>query len=94
MTIIFSMMKEPMALVMPPFKDLPLVDLVYRRVFTALDVPTVVTIVLGFSCLFTTIVIVLRHSHVLFMFSSELLCSLPFSRPFYMHHSFQCCRPF
>ena len=44
-------MGEPMALVVPPLKDLPLLDLGYRRVFAALDVPTVVTIVLGFLCL-------------------------------------------
>lgn len=47
----FSTMNEPMALVMPPLKDLPLVDLSYQRLFAALDVPTVVTIVLGFLCL-------------------------------------------
>lgn len=47
----FSTMKEPMALLMPPLKDLPLVDLEYQRIFAALDVPTVVTIVLGFLCL-------------------------------------------
>jgi hypothetical protein len=47
----FSTMNEPMALVMPPLKDLPLVDLSYARLFSALDVPTVVTIVLGFLCL-------------------------------------------
>ena len=47
----FSTMNEPMALFMPPLKDLPLVDLSYRRLFAALDVPTVVTIVLGLLCL-------------------------------------------
>jgi hypothetical protein len=47
----FSTMNEPMALVLPPLKDLPLVDLSYARLFGALDVPTVVTIVLGFLCL-------------------------------------------
>ena len=40
-----------MALVMPPLKDLPLLDLSYKMLFSALDVPTVVTIVLGFLCL-------------------------------------------
>ena len=44
----FSTMNEPMALVTPPLKDFPLVDLSYARLFGALDVPTVVTIVLGF----------------------------------------------
>jgi hypothetical protein len=47
----FSTMNEPMALWLPPLKDLPLVDLSYQRLFAALDVPTVVTIVLGFLCL-------------------------------------------
>jgi hypothetical protein len=46
-----STMREPMALVMPPLKDLPLLDLSYKMLFSALDVPTVVTIVLGFLCL-------------------------------------------
>jgi hypothetical protein len=46
-----STMREPMALLMPPLKDLPLIDLSYRMLFSALDVPTVVTIVLGFLCL-------------------------------------------
>ena len=46
-----STMNEPMALLMPPLKDLPLVDLTYQMLFSALDVPTVVTIVLGFLCL-------------------------------------------
>ena len=47
----FSTMNEPMALSTPPLKDLPLVDLTYERLFAALDVPTVVTVVLGFLCL-------------------------------------------
>ena len=47
----FSTIDTPMALVMPPLKDFPLVDLSYSRLFAALDVPTVVTIVLGFLCL-------------------------------------------
>jgi hypothetical protein len=46
-----STMNEPLALVSPPLKDLPLVDLSYQRLFSALDVPTVVTVVLGFLCL-------------------------------------------
>jgi hypothetical protein len=46
-----STMREPMALLMPPLKDLPLLDLSYKMLFSALDVPTVVTIVLGFLCL-------------------------------------------
>ena len=51
MLVPLSTMKEPMALITPPLKDLPLVDLHYHRLFAALDVPTVVTIVLGFLCL-------------------------------------------
>lgn len=50
-----STMNDPMALVMPPLKDLPLLDLSYQRLFAALDVPTVVTIVLGFLCLETKV---------------------------------------
>ena len=46
-----STMREPMALITPPLKDLPLLDLSYKMLFSALDVPTVVTIVLGFLCL-------------------------------------------
>lgn len=46
-----STMREPMALLMPPLKDLPLLDLSYTMLFSALDVPTVATIVLGFLCL-------------------------------------------
>lgn len=47
----FSTMNEPLALFMPPLKDFPLLDLSYQILFAALDVPTVVTIVLGFLCL-------------------------------------------
>lgn len=43
--------REPMAFLMPPLKDFPLLDLSYKMLFSALDVPTVVTIVLGFLCL-------------------------------------------
>lgn len=42
---------SPMVLGLPPVKDLPIVDLPFRRLFSCLDVPTVVTIVLGFLAL-------------------------------------------
>jgi hypothetical protein len=41
----------PMMLWSPPAKDLPLVDLPYERLVSCLDVPTIVTIVLGFLAL-------------------------------------------
>lgn len=41
----------PMVLSFPPAKDLPLVDLPYHRLLACLDVPTIVTIVLGFLVL-------------------------------------------
>lgn len=41
----------PMLLSMPPTKDLPLLDLPFQRLFACLDVPSVVTIVLGFLAL-------------------------------------------
>ena len=41
----------PMVLSMPPTKDLPLLDLPFHRLFSCLDVPTVVTIVIGFLAL-------------------------------------------
>ena len=46
-----STFSEPMVLEMPPQKDLPLVDLPYQRLFACLDVPMVVTIVMGFLAL-------------------------------------------
>ena len=42
---------SPMVLGLPPVKDLPIVDLPFRRLLSCLDVPTVVTIVLGFLAL-------------------------------------------
>jgi hypothetical protein len=41
----------PMLLTCPPQKDLPLVDLPFERLVSCLDVPTIVTIVLGFLAL-------------------------------------------
>eukprot|EP00986_Skeletonema_menzelii_P013803 scaffold8428_cov151-Skeletonema_menzelii.AAC.1 len=72
-----STMNEPMALVLPPLKDLPLVDLSYQRLFSALDVPTVVTVVLGFLCLEKKVILIsTRQSLVLDC--CELLKSLVF----------------
>jgi len=73
----FSTMNEPMALVMPPLKDLPLVDLSYRRMFAALDVPTVVTIVLGFLCLEKKVILISTRQALL-LDCCELLKSLLF----------------
>ena len=44
-------LNTPMVLAMPPAKDLPLLDLPFQRMFACLDVPTVVTLVLGFLAL-------------------------------------------
>lgn len=41
----------PMVLSMPPTKDLPLLDLSFKTLFSCLDVPTVVTIVLALLAL-------------------------------------------
>ncbi len=41
----------PMMLWSPPTKDLPLVDLPYERLVSCLDIPTIVTVVLGFLAL-------------------------------------------
>lgn len=41
----------PMVLSMPPAKDFPLVDLPFQRLLACLDVPTIITIVLGFLAL-------------------------------------------
>jgi hypothetical protein len=42
---------EPMVLCSPPLKDLPVVDLPFERLVSCLDVPTIVTVVLGFLAL-------------------------------------------
>ena len=42
---------EPMVLSSPPLKDLPVVDLPFERLVSCLDVPTIVTVVLGFLAL-------------------------------------------
>ena len=73
----FSTMNDPMALIMPPLKDLPLVDLSYSRLFAALDVPTVVTIVLGFLCLERKVILISTRQTLL-LDCCELLKSLLF----------------
>jgi len=47
----------PMAMWLPPAKDLPLLDLPFKRLFSCLDVPTVVTIMLGFLALERKVII-------------------------------------
>jgi uncharacterized membrane protein YgcG len=44
-------LNAPMILFAPPLKDLPLVDLPFERLMACLDIPTIVTIVLGFLAL-------------------------------------------
>lgn len=44
-------LNAPMVLALPPMKDLPLVDLPFERLVACLDVPTIVTVVLGFLAL-------------------------------------------
>ena len=41
----------PMVLSMPPAKDFPLLDLPFQSLLACLDVPTIVTVVLGFLAL-------------------------------------------
>jgi len=66
-----------MVLSFPPTKDLPLVDLPYHRLLACLDVPTIVTIVLGFLALERKLIIMsTRPSLVLDV--CELLKSLLF----------------
>ena len=72
-----STMNEPMALVSPPLKDLPLLDLSYQRLFSALDVPTVVTVVLGFLCLEKKVILISTRKSLV-LDCCELLKSLVF----------------
>ena len=44
-------LNAPMVLSAPPLKDLPVVDLPFERLMACLDIPTIVTIVLGFLAL-------------------------------------------
>ena len=44
-------LNQPMVLSLPPLKDFPMVDLPYHRLVACLDIPTIVTLVLGFVAL-------------------------------------------
>lgn len=67
----------PMVLWSPPPKDLPVVDLPFERLVSCLDIPTIVTIVLGFLALERKVIVMsTRPSLVLDV--CELLCSLLF----------------
>jgi len=50
-TIPLPAIASPMVLGLPALKNLPVLDFSFRRLFASLDVPTVVTIVLGFLVL-------------------------------------------
>lgn len=67
----------PMMMAAPPRKDLPLLDLPFNRLFSCLDVPTVVTVVLGFLALERK-VIVMSSRPSLVLDVCELLRSLLF----------------
>jgi len=71
---------------MPHTKDLPLIDLTFETLFGCLDVPTVVTIVLGFLILERGKVILVSHHSSLVTDACELLRSLLFP--------FQICAPY
>eukprot|EP00934_Nitzschia_sp_Nitz4_P007696 Nitzschia sp. Nitz4//scaffold68_size99682//38550//44354//NITZ4_004562-RA/size99682-snap-gene-0.8-mRNA-1//-1//CDS//3329556587//7686//frame0 len=67
----------PMVLSSPPSKDLPLVDLPYERLVSCLDIPTIVTVILGFLALEQKVIVMsTRPSLVLDV--CELLRSLLF----------------
>ena len=67
----------PMVLGVPPMKDLPLVDLPYDRLLACLDVPTVVTVVLGFLALERKVIIMSTRPSLV-LDACELLRSLLF----------------
>jgi hypothetical protein len=71
---------------MPPAKDFPLLDLSYHTLFGCLDVPTVVTIALGFLVLERGKVILVSKFSALVTDSCELLRSLLFP--------FEICAPY
>ena len=70
---------------LPHRKDLPLIDLEFRSLFACLDVPTIVTIILGFLALETKL-IVLSKRPSLVLDCCELLRSLLFP--------FELCAPY
>lgn len=67
----------PLMLCTPPQKDLPLIDLPFERLLACLDVPTIVTLVLGLLCLEQK-VIVMSTRPSLVLDACELLRSLLF----------------
>ena len=75
----------PMELSMPPPKDLPLLDLPFQRLFACLDVPSVVTTVLGFLALERKVIIMSAHPSLV-SDACELLRSLLFP--------FELCAPY
>ena len=75
----------PMILSAPPAKDLPLLDLPYQRLFACLEVPSVVTIVLGFLSLERKVIIMSVHPSLV-TDACELLRSLLFP--------FELCAPY
>jgi hypothetical protein len=83
-----STMREPMALLMPPLKDLPLLDLSYKMLFSALDVPTVVTIVLGFLCLEKKVRKHIRCALLLLPVTTHLFSKLLSYRPLLINRSY------
>ena len=75
----------PMEISLPPTKDLPLLDLPFQRLFACLDVPSVVTTVLGFLALERKVIIMSIHPSLV-SDSCELLRSLLFP--------FELCAPY
>ena len=76
---------SPMEISLPPTKDLPLLDLPFQRLFGCLDVPSVVTTVLGFLALERKVIIMSTHPSLV-SDSCELLRSLLFP--------FELCAPY
>ena len=52
---------KPLVFSSPPQKDLPLVDLPFERLLACLDVPTIVTIVIGFLALERKVIVMSRR---------------------------------
>ena len=75
----------PMVLAVPPGKDLPLVDLPFQTLFACLDVPTVVTIVIGLLSLERKLLVISTRPSLL-LDVCELLKALLFP--------FELCAPY
>ena len=67
---------SPMVIWLPPAKDLPLLDLPFQRLFSCLNVPTVVTIVLGFLALEKKVRDEIRYSFLTPDYFTSLLTEL------------------